>query len=236
MAYLPILCRIQEIYSRIHVLKQTVDELTNDSRIKARESTRSELKRALAKNDQELHKLKSSERGLDLEIKTCAEHLEVEDKRLYGGSITSSRELELIQKKVAEYRTNKAEMEEQLLKLMEEDEKLTVFSADITKRFEAFKAEIEVLRSENTIKIEIIVGEARDLKAELNELQSQVPAELLERYKKVAKNHYGVGISRLKSDCCGACHVGLSDALMQKVKRGDDIFLFCENCGRIICY
>ena len=78
--------------------------------------------------------------------------------------------------------------------------------------------------------------EQEDFQAELEGLLPQVPEDWLKRYRKIANSHRGIGMAKLKNNTCGACHIRQSDALLQQIKRGDDKMVFCENCGRILCY
>jgi predicted nucleic acid-binding Zn-ribbon protein len=195
-----------------------------------------ELAIAVQTKETELKQVETRQRQLNPDLKICQERLHHEEKRLYDGSVAQARELEQIQQKAAEYRGAQAKIEEKILQLMETDEQLTGELQQLTWRQQ--KAGQEEQRIQAKLRqqsLELIV-EKEELQAELAELEPQISPEWLERYRRIAKAHRGVGIAKLKQDSCGACHVSLSESRLQQVKRGEDKLYFCENCGRILYY
>ncbi|MGE5583447.1 MAG: zinc ribbon domain-containing protein [Bacillota bacterium] len=236
MAYLPILFRIQEIESKLLSLQRTREKVRDNTNLPALTALQKEITAALAGLEAEIKKNHNLQRQYDLELRTCQDRLKAEDGKLYNGSVVSSRGLEQVQQKAAEYRKNIEKLEDQLLVLMEQDEKFLQQRTDLQKRLQACEREVAAAGEEIRQRLAEIACEESGLKQESSELQLQVPPEWLERYRKIAGTHQGVGIARVKSDSCGACHISFSDSLLQKVKRGEDALTYCENCGRIIYY
>jgi predicted nucleic acid-binding Zn-ribbon protein len=236
MAFLPLLFRIQELDSKAIALKRTLEQAALNPNLLALESLLQQSKASLIKVKNARRELNSSQRQLELELKTCQEHLEHEEKKLYDGTVVSSRGLEQVQQKAAEYKKQQVKLEDQILVFLEEDEKLAVNQADLEKRLIACEKELEIIQKDIKQQSGAIALEQNEINLELEELRPQIPTEWLERYQRIAKAHLGIGIAKIKTDSCGACHVGLSDALMRKAKQGEDTLIFCENCGRILYY
>jgi uncharacterized protein len=236
MAQLPILFQIQTIESRLQALKKDRDQIQNSPQLAQAETLLRKINSLLNDIGNKRNIIHSSNRNLDFELKSCQEHLTTEEKRLYGGSVTNSRELEQIQQKVGEYQKTIAKLEDEILQLMEQDDALTNQSSGFKKKAEALEREITTFTEETKLKLSEINIEFEGLEMELNGVISQVPQEWLERYQRIAKAHHGIGIAQVKTGNCGACHVSLPDLLLQKVKRGDDAINYCENCGRILYY
>lgn len=236
MAFLPVLFRIQELDSKALALKRTLEQAAVDPNLLALQSLQQQSKASLVKISSTRQKLNSSQRQLELELKTCQEHLGHEEKKLYDGTVVSSRGLEQVQQKAAEYKNQQVKLEDQILALLEEDEKLAAEQAELQKRLVACEQELETVRQDIKQQSGAIALEQDEINFELEELRPQIPIEWLERYQRIAKAHLGIGIAKIKTDCCGACHVGLSDALMCKAKQGEDTLIYCENCGRILYY
>lgn len=236
MANLPILFQVQTIESRLQALKKDEGLVRNDPKLAQLEMLLNETKVQITDLENKRRGNQSSNRKMDLELKTCQEHVAAENKKLYGGSVTSSRELELIQQKVAEYKNTAGKLEDDILKLLEQDDSFGEQLAALRKRQVACEQELAALRVQAAQKLREISITAEGLETELSEVSVQVPEEWLARYHKIAGAHYGIGISQVKNGNCGACHVSLSDMLLQKVKRGDDVIVCCENCGRILYY
>lgn len=236
MAYLPVLFRIQEIHNRQRALRKLLTEAQQRPdllELRDRKADYSKKRDAIEKKQESLRKSQSQ---LDLDLKSCLSKIKLEETKLYSGSVVNSRELEQIQLKILEYTNTKEKLEEIVYQLMEEEEKLINVKDQIEKVKQSSDQQLAIMEAETRQKIFEINLEAAELEMELNELLPKVPDEWLVRLERIASYHNGVGIAKIKSGCCGACHVSLSDSLLQKVKRGEDQILLCENCGRIIFY
>jgi predicted nucleic acid-binding Zn-ribbon protein len=236
MAYLPLLFEIQTKESRLLALKKEEEQIKNDPRIVQAEGTIKTMNALFAELENQQHGVQSSNRKLELELKTCQEHIAVEEKKLYGGTVTNSRELGQIEQKIAEYKQKAGKLEDEILGMMEQDENLSAQIKVLQKKKSACERDLAVLKTAASQRIREIGIEATGLESELSELTPQVPEDWLARFHKIAGSHHGIGIAQVKNGNCGACHVSLSEMILQKVKRGDDIIVCCENCGRILYY
>jgi predicted nucleic acid-binding Zn-ribbon protein len=236
MAYLPVLFQIQTIESRLLALKKDEGLARNDPKIVQAEAALKEMGSLGAELESKRHAIQSSNRKLELELKACQEHIAVEEKKLYGGSVTNSRELGQIEQKVVEYKHTASKLEDEILQLMEHDDGLGARISALQKKKASCEQELAALKTASSQKLREISIEVMGLESELSELTPQVREEWLARFHKIAGAHNGIGIAQVKSGNCGACHVSLSDMMLQKVKRGDDVIICCENCGRILYY
>jgi uncharacterized protein len=236
MANLPILFRIQEIESRLQALKREADQAYGNPDLLAVDSQLKEINRLLIKSRNHLKATRNSQKQMNMELESCQERLKVEEEKLYSGTTSSSKELGLIQQKAAEYVKSKAKIEDDIIKLLEEDENFTGKIRDLEKSLTVFEQQKSLIGRQIEQRLLIISDEVKELQTELSAVEDQVPVQWLERYRRIAKSHNGVGIAKMKSDNCGGCHVGLSDSLFLKVKRGEDALFFCENCGRILYF
>jgi predicted nucleic acid-binding Zn-ribbon protein len=184
----------------------------------------------------ELSHIRSRSKHIEMETQGFAGHIKQEEEKLYGGKISNPRELEQIGQKISEYRKSQTKLDDELYPLLENEELLSGQIVQMQQRLEKSALEVEGIQKqirEQQLETQI---KQEEFQAELETLLPQVPPEWLERYRKIAGSHKGIGMAKLKNNACGACHVSQSDSLLQKVKRGDDQLVFCENCGRILCY
>lgn len=236
MAYLPVLFQIQTFESRLLALKKDEAQVKNDPKIAETEATLVKMNALAAGLEKKRQASQSANRKLELELKTCQEHMRSEEKKLYGGSVTNPRELGQIEQKVAEYKHLAGKLEDEILQLMEQDETLGKQISVLKKKKAACERELAALKTAASQKLAEISIEIMEVENELREITPKVPEEWLARYQKIAGSHNGIGIAQVKAGNCGACHVSLSDMLLQKVKRGDDVIVCCENCGRILYF
>lgn len=236
MANLPNLFRLQEIESRRLTLRKKRQQLDEDPDVKRRseqiKGVAEQLKMAQTKRQSALAK----QRQLELDLQSGQERLKAENNKLYSGSITNSRELEQIQQKVSEYAKKCSQTEEELLQFMEHDEQAAGEIAGLTKVLAGLEQELAQAKQHQAGLILEITMEEQELEDDEALVITAIPADWLERFRRIAKSHNGVGIAKVKTDSCGACHISLSESMLQKVKRGEDTLLYCENCGRILFY
>lgn len=236
MAYLPILFRIQEIYNRQRTINKLIKEAEQRQDLIELRNRKGDYAKKLAAIQKKQAAIGKSLQQLDLDLKSCLAKLKQEEAKLYGGSVANSRELEQLQLKVLEYTNSKSQLEEDTYHLLEEEEKLTNLKERIEKAEQSSNQQLAIIETELKQKTCELNLELSELDSELEELIPKVSGEWLERLKKIAGAHNGIGIAQIKSGCCGACHVSLSESLLQKAKRGEDQILLCENCGRIIFF
>jgi predicted nucleic acid-binding Zn-ribbon protein len=236
MPRLPKLFRYQEIQTRLQALERLKVQLERDPNLLQWEERFRESQSLHARSAGELKQRRGSLRRLESELGSCQERLRSEEAKLYGGRVTSSRELEQIQQKALEYSKQRAALEEQILGIMEDEERLGAELESLTRVMAGIEKEIAALRGElSRQQLEITMEEA-DLKEEAAGLSGELPADWLEKFHRLAKSKQGTAIARVKSNSCGACHISLSESLLQQVKRGEDVLLFCESCGRILFF
>lgn len=75
-------------------------------------------------------------------------------------------------------------------------------------------------------------GEVDEAAAAMNDKAKAVDAPLMERYKKVKKNH-AVPMAKVENDQCSGCNMSLPTVVIKKVTAGTGI-VECDNCGRIL--
>ncbi len=236
MPKLPKLFRYQEIQTRLQALERLKVQLERDSNLVQWEEKYRESQSLHTRAAQGLKQSQGSLRRLESELSSCQEHIRSGEEKLYGGRISSSRELEQIQQKALEYSKQRAALEEQILGIMEDEERLGAELESLTRVMAGIEKEITALRGElSRQQLEIAMEEA-DLKDEAAGLSGELPVDWLEKFHRLAKSKLGTGIARVKSNSCGACHISLSESLLQQVKRGEDALLFCESCGRILFF
>ena len=74
--------------------------------------------------------------------------------------------------------------------------------------------------------------EMKKIEEELLKLEKQIPADLLERYKKKRADKIFPVFYEVKTNVCGACNMELSMSALSELKNGKVIE--CDNCRRLL--
>ena len=125
-------------------------------------------------------------------------------------------------------------MEEEVLVLMESQERLT---GDIRETEARFKQRESQGRSEEATLKEQLRGIETDLAAvrtERRELASKLPANILADYDRILRARAGLALVPVtKPNFCGACRMTITPQRLQEL-RAQSSLIPCESCGRYL--
>jgi uncharacterized protein len=155
------------------------------------------------------------------------------DKTLYGGSVTSPKELQDLQAEAASLRRFLATLEERQLQTMMSFEEAEAAVAAAAERCQA-------LERDRGAMAETLASERANLETDMEKLTAQreaavaqvLPADL-ELYLSLRKSKRGVAVVRFESEACAGCGVSPSTSRVDSARSGQDV-IQCGNCGRIL--
>lgn len=165
------------------------------------------------------------------EIRAQLNHSE---SKLYDGSIAHAKELTQMQQKIETYRQSSNRTEEKILELMEIIEEKEAKVQKIQGDKEDLSKALNELERNNRLENARYEQEIELTETEASRIKENLSPELLAIYDRQSRAHHGVAIAPLQGDTCGACHVSLSSAMVQRIKRDQNTVHTCENCGRIV--
>ena len=203
---------------------------------------------AIAARRAELEGRRRAERAVRDEVAARQETLEAElaatekrrrevSARLYGGSVSSSRDLQAMAAEVEGLSARAPHLEDEGIAVLDELEPLDRALGALDDEEAGLAADAEAAAAE--------VAEAEaELRAELDQLAAErvaaaasVPAELLTTYERLRDRLGGVGAARLVGDRCGGCHLTLPSTELDRVRHlPADSVVTCEQCGRILVW
>ncbi len=156
-------------------------------------------------------------------------------KRLYGGMVSATRELQAMAAEVDSLTARASELESRVLETMEEREPLDAGIDTI----EGDKASLIAARSALR---EALVARQAEVDAEVDALNAarakaaaDVPDELVATYEALRQHLGGTGVARLVGSRCGGCHLTLPATVLDQLRRQHPgVLNYCEQCGRIL--
>ena len=156
-------------------------------------------------------------------------------RRLYGGEVSASRELQAMAADVENLKTRASELEDAGLVLLEEREPLDARLGEL----ESHLTEVDSRRrsvADTVTQAEAAVdAEIAQLERDREEAVSAVSADLLASYERLRTRLGGVGAARLVGNHCDGCHLTLSAAELDRIRRlGPGQVVTCEQCARIL--
>jgi predicted nucleic acid-binding Zn-ribbon protein len=85
----------------------------------------------------------------------------------------------------------------------------------------------------STESIPALEAELARLNEEKARMESQVGAELLSRYRRIAQARKGIALAEAKDELCSACHVRIRPQMYAELMRTENIHA-CDSCSRIL--
>lgn len=197
---------------------------------------------ALAAIDEEIEGVRANRDALARDEKRLADEVatveakatEINDK-LYGGTITSPKELQAFQEDYDSLKRRQRELEDHEIEIMEQiepvDAELARLDAERAGRDAAREGAAAALAAAEAA-VEAELAEAEEKRAEL---VAAVPPDQLATYDRLRPDYAGTPIARLVGTNCSGCHLSLSAVALDRIRElPPDALATCEECGRIL--
>jgi hypothetical protein len=228
--------RTLQLY-QLQALDSEIDKINQQlANIAAKLGENAALKDARSRTEQTqqtLRKAHAAMQNLDLEVKSLADKISNQEKRLYSGSILNAKEAANLQEEVASLQRRHSEREERLLEAMleleEAEEGAKAAQAALT------KVEAEWAANQKDLK-----QAQAELEGKLTEFMERRPAvagvvdaEALGEYESLRPKKGGRAIVIVKDGVCQGCGMTLSNSRIQHARAGTEL-TYCSTCGRIL--
>jgi predicted nucleic acid-binding Zn-ribbon protein len=154
------------------------------------------------------------------------------EARLY--EVKTNKEYSAVLTEIEEIKQEKARMEEEILVLMEAQERL---AGDIREAEARFKQrESEGRGQEATLKEQLrgIEADLTGVRTERKELAAKLPPNILSDYDRILRARGGLALVPVaKPSFCGACRMNITPQRLQEL-RAQSSLIPCESCGRYL--
>lgn len=181
--------------------------------------------------------LGAEQRGIEDEIEAATKRIDAIEKRLYGGEVSASRELQAMSAEVEHLRARRSDLEDQELEVMEQGEPLDAELRAAAEQHAQLDADLAGAASALGAAEALVDEQISHQAGERARLAEAVPAALLAEYERLRSRLGGQGAARLVGDSCSGCHLRLSAVAIDDIRRlPPGSFVNCEQCGRILVH
>ena len=227
---------------------QTLIELQGyDARISALEAEAGRLPRqiesiqaSLAEAKKQMETVKGRVDSTRKELRAKEKDLEVIaakraklEARLY--EVKTNKEYSAALLEIEESKQEKAKTEEEILALMELQERLGVEAREAEQRF---KSREEQARQDEAVvrqKLEAVQAELAGVRGERNGRARDLPPGLLSDYERLLRARGGVAVAAVSAaSVCGGCRVTIRPQAIQELRSATTPMMRCESCGRYL--
>ena len=227
-------------------LKTLIDLQGVDTRIAAHEAEAARLPKEIAavhaaietaKKDVEatrarLDATKKEQRAREKDLEVVQAKRSKTEGRLY--EVKTNKEYSAVLAEIEEIKQEKGRVEEEILVLMESQERLTVDIRESESRFKTREGEGKQEEAALKEKLRGVQADLTLVRTERTELAKQLPANVLADYDKLLKARGGLALAQvIKPNLCGGCRMTVTPQRLQEL-RAQTALLPCESCGRYL--
>jgi uncharacterized protein len=227
-------------------LKTLIDLQGVDTRIATHEAEAARLPKEIAaihaeidtaKKEVEASKIrldaaKKDQRTREKDLEVVQAKRSKTEGRLY--EVKTNKEYSAVLAEIEEIKQEKGRVEEEILVLMESQERLTADIKDAEGRFKAREAQGKQEETALQEKLRAVETDLALVRTERAELTRQLPVPVLADYDKLLKARGGLALAQvIKPNLCGGCRMTVTPQRLQEL-RAQTALLPCESCGRYL--
>ena len=157
------------------------------------------------------------------------------EARLY--EVKTNKEYSAVLVEIEEIKQEKAKIEEEVLSLMEMQERLAMEIRDAEASLKTGESQGREEEAQIRQRLAAVEAELDGLRGERGSLSRDLPKDLLADYEKLLRPRGGLAVARVLpvdgGSICGGCRMTLTPQCLQEVKQ-QSALLNCESCGRFL--
>lgn len=229
------LLELQALDTRLDQLAHRRRALPEHAELTDIDARSTELQRDLVREQTADSDLAREQTKLETEVDMVSQRATRDQQRLDAGQVSSPRELENLQHEITSLAKRQADLEEQVLGLMEQREGFQSRVAQLQAEDQRLAAQREdAVRRRDTAQGDID-RDAAETQQHRDALADELPDDLVALYEKVRASSGGSGAAALHRGQCQGCHLTLSGSDLAAVRAApEDDVVRCEECRRIL--
>ncbi len=226
------LVELQFIDNAISARNSETEKLKDHAELKGVLKKLEENKVKLAGIQESFHEIDIKRKKLEDTVGSNEEKIKSNEQKLFGGSITDSKELSNYQSEIGSLKSSNSKMEDEILELMEKQEEVEPIIDGLKKEISGLDELVKRIRNEIEEKAESLKHNIEGLKHRREDVASRIPQDELKRYNDVKAKKGGIPVSVIKDNFCGVCNMEVPHTDMEKMVDSDTLYK-CPLCGRL---
>lgn len=155
------------------------------------------------------------------------------EARLY--EVKTNKEYSAALLEIEESKQEKAKAEEEILVLMELQERLNVEIREAEARFASRQQQATQDEAVVRTKLAAVEQELGGVRAERGGRARDIPPGLLGDYERLLRARHGVAVAAVTTSAfCGGCRVSIRPQAIQELRSAITAMMRCESCGRYL--
>ncbi len=229
------LIALQDVDTALDQLRHRRSHLPEGAELAAIEQELAGLDQAAGRAGAARDQVAEQQALAEAELAAIEGRAEAVNQRLYGGTVTASRELQALAADVESLKARASVVEDQVLELMEVREPLEAELAALSVSRDGLAARQQAAAAALAVAAAGVDEEmARQVDGRAEAARS-VPADMLGVYDRLRARLDGVAVARLVGNHCDGCHLTLPAMELDRIRHlPEGEVVTCEQCGRIL--
>ncbi len=225
------LISLQTVDLEIKGLMQVQQELPESMR--GLESKLTEVKAIAAEKEQELEEIRKQHRQMEAEMAMLDEGITRSRQRLM--EIKDNIEYKAMLKEIAFKEDRKDQKETEVLEVLDQIESLNSDLVSLHQEVASRQEVFDKMQAEVQAEMAQQMEKLQDLQAQRQEIQKNIPKQLLKRYDFIREKRQGIAITEVRQGVCQACHMNLPPQKFIELQMDKEL-MTCPHCQRIIYF
>ncbi|MEW6556974.1 MAG: C4-type zinc ribbon domain-containing protein [Elusimicrobiota bacterium] len=224
------LIELQDVDSKVDEANNNIQKIDNE--LNTLQETLKKEKEQIETLKKELSNSAVSKKEKEIEITTLDDKLKKHNMEL--NAVKTNEAYKALLTEIENCRSQKLKIEDELLSIMENEERLSREIKDLQNEYLKLEKEFndrkisadEELKKTN----DNIANFTNERKTRLDNL----PAHIAGKYENIRKNKKGLAVVPIvNNNSCGGCHRNLPLHIIDEVRKGNELVV-CNNCQRIL--
>ena len=170
----------------------------------------------------------------ELKLKSIDTKRTATEKKLYGGTVSSPKELSSLEKEIEHLKTQQSQLDESVLEQYESVEALRATAESARVIMDGLEKQARAAISKESIERKRMEADLARLVPERETAAAGITDKhLFSRYESIRKKSGKTGIAMILEHKCEGCHVAVTNFTIRNIFEEKSIE-YCENCGRIL--
>jgi predicted nucleic acid-binding Zn-ribbon protein len=229
------LVALQDIDTAIDQHRHQRSRLPERTELAAIDQRAAGLRSAAAEVTEIRDRIAERQAVLEADLSATEERSVAVSRRLYGGEVSASRELQALSADIDGLKARASALEDQVLEVMEEREPLDARLSDLSSELAALEQRQGGLAAALGSSEAVIEEQLADLARRREAAARAVPPDLADTYDRLRARLGGIAVARLVGSHCDGCHLTLPAAELDRIRHlPDGEVVTCDQCGRIL--
>jgi predicted nucleic acid-binding Zn-ribbon protein len=223
---------LQGLDSRIAGLEKKLEAIP--VRLQAIRETQEQATAAVEAQRTRLAGARKELRAREKDLEQNASEKAKRDAKLY--EVKTNKEYSAVLAEIETLKVEKGRVEEEILALMETQERMTREIAEAEGRLKRQTEEARAQQAAATEELRALEADVALVRAERESLAKDVPRDSMAQYSRLLKGRGGLAVAVVGANgICTGCRLTVTPQRFNELRQSTQI-LTCENCGRILYY